>query len=123
MVHFTTGCSPFLLMFGREPRLPIEVTLGTDHIDADARSYPAYVKSLRKHPSFTYEKVTEAANKSAARNKQTYDSHTRVAAIQVEDHVLVRNLSIRGKHKLSNCWEEDPCEVVECIPGLPVYKV
>ena len=39
------------------------------------------------------------------------------------DLVLVRNLSIRGKHKLADRWEEDPYRVVECIPGLPVYKV
>ena len=37
--------------------------------------------------------------------------------------MLVRNLSIRGKHKLADRWEEDPFRVVECIPGLPVYKV
>ena len=39
------------------------------------------------------------------------------------DLVLVRNLSIRGKHKLADRWEEDPYRVVECIFGLPVYKV
>ena len=39
------------------------------------------------------------------------------------DLVLVRNLSIRGKHKLADRWEEDPYRVVECIYELPVCKV
>lgn len=121
--HSTTGFSPFLLMFGREPRLPIDVALGVNHLSSESTSYPAYIASLRDRLSFAYGKVIEEARKSAARNKQLYDSRARQATIQTGDLVLVRNLSIRGKHKLADRWEENPYQVVECIPGLPVYKV
>ena len=69
------------------------------------------------------ENVTDEASRSAAHNKQLYESRARQASIQVEDQVLVRNLSIQGEHKLADCWEENPNHVVECIPGLLVYKV
>ena len=121
--HSTTGFSPFLLMFGREPHLPIDVALGVNSVTSGSGSYPAYIANLRDRLNIAYQKVIEESIKSAARNKQSYDSRARQATIQVGDLVLLRNLSIRGKHKLADRWEEDPYPVVECIPGLPVYKV
>lgn len=116
--HSTTGFSPFLLMFGRESRLPIDVALGVDHGNfGSAKPYPAYIGSLRDRLHFAYEKVFDEAKKSSARNKQLYDGRARQATIQVGDQVLVRNLSIRGKHKLADRWEENPYQVLECIPG------
>ena len=121
--HSTTGFSPFLLMFGRESHLPIDITLGVNSVTSGSGSYPAYIANLWDRLSLTYQKVIAESRKSAARNNQSYDSRAHQAAIQVGDLVLVRNLSIRGKHNLADRWEEDPYRVVECIPGLPVYKV
>ena len=121
--HSTTGFPPFLLMFGREPHLQIDVALGVNSVTSGSESYPAYIANLRDRLSLAYQKVIEESRKSAARNKQSYDSRARQATIQVGDLVLVRNLSIRGKHELADLREEDPYRVVECIPGLPVYKV
>lgn len=115
MNHSTIGFSPFLPMFGRAPGLPIDVAMGIHKEAASHRtSLPAYLKSLREHLSFSYKKVIEAANKSATHNKHICDRRTRLAIIQVGDYVFMRNLSLRGKHKLGDRWEEDPCEVVEC---------
>lgn len=58
----------------------------------------AYVLPMRK--------LSNRQKKSAARGKRLYDSRTRQASIQVGDLVLVGILVL-----------------VECIPGLPVYKV
>ena len=96
-----------------------------DHGNASTRSYPAYAKSLCDRLLFAYEKKIATVKKLAARSKQIYDSCARLSAtcIQVSDHVLVRNLSVRGKHKLGDRWGKGSCEVVECFPGLPVYKI
>jgi len=92
-------------------------------VSSGSGSYPTYIANLKDRLSVAYQKVIEESRKSAARNKQSYDSRAHQTSIQVGDLVLVRNLSIRGKHKLADHWEEDPYRVVECIPGLPVYKV
>lgn len=123
MKHSTNGFSPFALMFGREPCLPIDVALGVNPVSSGSKSYPAYITNLRDHLSHAYRKVLEESKKSAARNKQLYNSRACQAAIQEGDLVLMRNLSIRGKQKLADRWEENPYQVVECISGLPVYKV
>ena len=85
--HSTTGFSPFLLMFGREPHLPIDVALGVNSVTSGSGSYPAYIANLRDRLSLTYQKVIEESRKSAARNKQSYDSRARQATIRVGDLV------------------------------------
>ena len=85
--------------------------------------YPAYIASLRDRLILAYQKVIKESRKSAAHSKQSHDSRACQAANQAVNLVLVSNLSIRGKHKLADRWEEYPYQVVECIPGLPVYKV
>ena len=110
-------------MFGLEPHLPIDIALGVNSATSGSGSYPVYIANLRDCLSLAYQKVIEDSRKSAAHNKQSYESRAHQATIQVGDLVLVRNLSTRGKHKLADRWEEDPYRVVGCIPGLPVYKV
>ena len=100
-------------MLEREPHLPIDVALGVNSVTSGSGSYPAYIANLRDPLSLAYQKVSEESRKSAACNKQSYDSRARQATIQVCDLVLVRNLSIRGKHKLADRWEEDPYRVVD----------
>ena len=89
----------FRVNFGREPRLPNDVALGVNPVSSGSKSYPAYVTNLRDRLSHAYRKVVEVSKRSAARNKQLYDSRARQATIQEGDLVLVRNLIIRGKHK------------------------
>ncbi|KAK7915390.1 hypothetical protein WMY93_011151 [Mugilogobius chulae] len=47
-VHETTGFAPFLLMFGRVPRLPVDVMFGSVLNDPEVVDYDRYVASLRK---------------------------------------------------------------------------
>ena len=45
--HESTGFSPHLLLFGREPKLPIDVTFGMDREDSNNHVYTEYVTSPR----------------------------------------------------------------------------
>ncbi|KAK0131569.1 hypothetical protein N1851_033744 [Merluccius polli] len=56
-------------------------------------------------------------------NKQRFDSKVRESTLAAGDRVLVRNVSIRGKHKIADRWSETIYTVVKQIQDSPVYVV
>ena len=123
-VHDSTGNSPFYLMFGRSPRLPIDLAFNLQKTN-DPTDYPQYVAKWKTAMQETYTKASAAANKNAAGGKKHYDKKIRSSLLQPGDRVLVRNLSQRGgPGKLRAYWEER-VHVVKSRkgPDSPVYEV
>ncbi len=120
----TTGFSPFFLLFGRHPRLPIDLILQTK-TPSTKQDYPQYVKQWRTAMQESYRLAGQKINERAAKAKKTYDRFVRSSILQPGDRVLVRNLSERGgPGKLRSFWENDIYLVVERKgPDSPVYEV
>lgn len=122
--HESTGQSPYLFMFGRNPRLPIDVVFGLRKDDFEPSTN--YIKELKGRLSKAYQLAEEAANKAIEKQKQMYDTKVRGANISIGDKVLVRILAFDGKHKLSDKWEEEPYTVITQpntdIPGYTVRR-
>lgn len=120
--HESTGQSPHLLMFGRNPRLPIDVAFSLR--EEDRQPSTKYVQELRERLAKAYQLAEEAAKKARDKQKQTYDTKVRGANILVGDKVLVRIVAFDGKHKLSNKWEEEPYDVIDQPnKDIPVFTV
>lgn len=119
----TTGYSPYELMFGRQPRLPIDLVLGTHPGKSSHKSYSEYVKHLRQNLQESYTLATEHSKKMGEKNKVRFDKKVRAAELYAGDRVLVKNVNIRGKHKLANRWEQTIYIVVKRIQDSPVYIV
>ena len=122
--HDSTGYSPYFLMFGRHPRLAIDAFFGLNPDVLAAKTHTEYVRKLRQRLHFAYQKASREAKKSAAHHKSTYDLKARSSVIQPGDRVLVRNVGIRGKHKLADRWEHKPYIVKQQPnPDIPVFVV
>ena len=121
----STGYCPYYLMFGRLPRLPIDVQFGLFRNRQDITfSRSKYVDRLKKRLDFAYEKAYEAQCKSSSRNKKRYDRSATACALEKGDLVLVRALRHKGKHKLQNRWEDKEYVVMAQLdPNIPVYTV
>ncbi|XP_024658169.2 retrovirus-related Pol polyprotein from transposon opus [Maylandia zebra] len=119
----TTGYSPYQLMFGRQPNLPIDVAFGLNVSRQDSVTHSEYVKKLRESLQESYKLAVEHSEKAALRNKSRYDLKVRESTLEVGDRVLVKNVGIRGKHKLADRWSQTVYKVVKQLNDSPVYVV
>ena len=121
--HESTGYSPFYLMFGRHPRLPIDVAMGVEPSEGDAEGHD-YTEKLRERLEFAYKLATDQSEKASGRHKTLYDRRVRGATVEIGDRVLVKNVGLRGKNKLANRWEDHVYTVLEKPnESIPVFVV
>ncbi len=118
-----TGYSPYYLMFGREARLPVDLCFETSKDGTDERKHFQYVECLKRDLQRAYQLARQAADKTHLRNKRAYDQKVKFQKIQEGDRVLLKNLGLKGKHKLESRWSSIPHVVVGQMPNLPVFRV
>ena len=122
--HDSTGCSPFSLMFGCEPRLPVDVAMGVPDEEGQEGHGRDYAMKLRDSLQRAYEIAGAYADKAGGRHKRRYDAKVREAVPAVGDRVLVKSVGHQGKHKLADVWENCPYTVRrQPNPDIPVYHV
>ena len=122
--HEATGYSPFFLLFGRHPRLPVDLMFGIEG-QINHENHSQYVEKWRRAMTEAYELASKKSSEIGARAKQRYDRFVRSSVLLPGDRVLVRNLSERGgAGKLRSHWE-DRVHVVVSRKGddSPVYEV
>ncbi|KAL5463810.1 hypothetical protein EMCRGX_G032745 [Ephydatia muelleri] len=92
-IHSSTGVSPFVMMFGRQPKLPPS----TNAFDA-----MTYSKSLCAKLDHLKDFVDTHLQQAAQHQKAAYDRHTKVRSFQVGQPVW---LSVPTAGKLDPRWE------------------
>ena len=121
--HDSTGFSPFYLLFGRTPRLPIDLMFGLKPPEGYS-TYPEYVRNWRRAMKEAYNLASAQARKSADIGKRQYDKKVRHTALCEGDRVLVRNMTERGgPGKLRSYWEREIYVVTQKRKDMPVYEV
>ncbi|XP_023191351.1 peroxisomal trans-2-enoyl-CoA reductase isoform X3 [Xiphophorus maculatus] len=121
--NVVTGFTPYELMFGRCPRLPVDLAFGLPVREQSSISHSEYVKNLQSSLKESYKLASENALKSAAKNKTRFDQKITPCSLEIGDRVLVRNIRLRGKHKLADRWEPGVYKVVNRAENVPVYTV
>lgn len=118
-----TGYTPYELMFGRCPRLPIDLAFNLPVREKEQQTHSQYVQDLKARLKESYLLSSKNAAKNAERNKTRFDQRIIPSKLEVGSRVLVRNMRLRGKHKLADKWEPDVFVVLKCAKDLPVYTV
>ena len=94
-----TGFSPHYLMFGREPKLPLDITFGLPNPNMEAVIHERYVKQLQSRLKWSYGVAQCRNEKEAARQKNYYDLKVHCTPLKVGDVVVPRQKSFRAKPK------------------------
>ena len=68
-----TGFSPYFLMFGREPRTPVDETFEVTFPFRREKNTHDYVHNLRERLQWAYQVAKEHIDKDVARRKLYYD--------------------------------------------------
>ena len=117
-----TGYSPFFVMFGRKPKLPID-----SMFDQAADKLPGntsyvnkwYVEMIQAHLI-----ASENSAKSRLLGKKQYDKKVHHIALETGDRVSIKNLAPRqAPHKLRSYWEDKVHVVVSRKDDGMVYVV
>ena len=104
-------------------RLSIDLCFRASDDESDEKSHYQYVNSLKRDLQRAYQLASQSAEKTHQRNKRAYDQKVSLQNLQEGDHVLLRNLGLKGKHKLESRWGSTPYVVVGKLPNLPVFRV
>lgn len=119
-----TGFSPFYLLYGRSPRLPVDMLFNLTSEQGNCNHHH-YMEKWKEGMEEAYEITRENAHKATIRSKKHYDSKTKSSVLQPGDRVLIRNMTPRGgTGKLRNHWEDIIHTVVRQVkPDIPVYEL
>ena len=105
--HSVTSFSPYYLLFGRNPRLPIDVMLstynGNNYEEPDCQKY---TKEWSERMTKAFKIASENTKNRRLSNKKLKDKRATLAPLEIGGRVLVRNLLERGgPGKLRSFWE------------------
>ena len=123
--YVSTTYSPYYLMFGRHPRLPIDVEFGLHKPNcSDNCSKSRYIQKLRRRLNYAHKKASKYSSEQAQKYKTSYDRSVKGPQLQVNDLILVKIVAHKARHKIQDKWESEQYIVLEQpIPGTPVYRV
>ncbi|KAI4897980.1 hypothetical protein NFI96_009222 [Prochilodus magdalenae] len=122
-VHETSGFAPFQLMFGRVPRLPVDVMFQHALRDSVVVGYDAYVETLMSYLQEASKIAQQHATKEQRKQAQGYNRRVKGIHLNVGDRVLVANKGERGKKKLADRWEATVYTIVDRNPQTHTYKL
>ena len=120
-----TGYSPYFLMFGRWPRLPVDLLFPTVRRDENSWTTDKYVTSLYDKLKSALVSARDTALLEAQRQKQLYNCKAGAVELHPGDKVLVKLDTFRGqRRKLKNRVGDALYILVKCVAdGIPSYEV
>ena len=110
-------------MFGRRPRLPVDLLFPTVRRDENSRTTDEYIMSLYDKLKSALASARDTALLEAKRQKRLYDRKAGAVELHPGDKVLVKLDAFRGQwRKLKNRWGDALYTVVKRVADeIPAY--
>lgn len=118
--HASTGFTPYQLMFGRPPKLPIDhmfQSTETDQVEDKAD----YLRRL-KEQMLTTHKLAQHQLQHQAEKRVKQHNKPLLSKLESGTQVLIKNRVI-GRNKIQNYWNPEPYRVLGRLKGKDVYLI
>ena len=123
MCSAVTGYSPYYLLFGRRPRIPVDYLFPTLCDSPHQTKMEVSVVAMQKRLKEAFAVVRRLTSEEVARQCRYYDRKAGAVALQPGDVVMVRTDGFVGKWKVKDRWEDGGFIVETQLEDWPVYKV
>ena len=117
-----TGYSPYYLLFGRRPRIPVDYLFPTLRDSPHQTKMEVSVVAMQKRLKEAFAVARCLTSKEAAKQCRYYDRKAGAVALQPGD-VMIRTDGFVGKRKVKDQWEDGGFVVESQLEDWPVYKI
>jgi hypothetical protein len=108
----STGFSPYFLLFGRNPRLPIDFLLDDESTEEQHKSYQQQISDWKASMREAH-RIAAQNSKLSKDNGKKRRNTTKYVALEVGDRVLVKNVKEKGgPGKIRAFWEADIYKII-----------
>ena len=118
-----TGYSPYYLLFGRRPRIPVDYLFPTLHDSPHQTKMEVSVAAMQKRLKEAFTVAKHLTSEEVARQCCYYDRKAGAVALQPGDVVMVCTDGFVSKRKVKDRWEDGGFIVESQLEDWPVYKV
>ena len=118
-----TRYSPYYLLFGRQPRIPVDYLFPTLRNSPHQTKMEVSVAAMQRRLKEAFAVARHLTSEDAAKQCCYYDQKARAVALQPGDVVMVRIDGFVGKRKVKDWWEDGGFIVESQLEDWLVYKV
>ena len=118
-----TRYSPYYLLFGRRPRIPVDYLFPTLPDSPHQTKMEVSVAAMQKRLKEAFTVARCLTSEEVARQCHYYDRKAGAVALQPGDVVMVHTDGFVGKRKVKDRWEDGGFIVESHLEDWPVYKV
>ena len=118
-----TGYSPYYLLFGRRPRIPVDYLFPTLRDSPHQTKMEVSVVAMQKRLKEAFTVARHLTSEEVARQCRYYDRKAGAVALQPGDVVMACTDGFVGKRKVKDQWEDGGFIVESQLEDWPVYKV
>ena len=118
-----TRYSPYYLLFGRRPRIPVDYLFPTLRDSPHQTKMEVSVVAMQKRLKEAFAVARHLTSEEAAKQCRYYYHKAGAIALQPGDVVMVHTDGFVGKRKVKDQWEDGGFIVESQLEDWPVYKV
>ena len=118
-----TGYSPYYLLFGRRPRIPVDYLFPTLCDSPHQTKMEVSVAAMQKRLKEAFAVARHLTSEEVAKQCRYYDRKAGAVTLQPGDVVMVCTNGFVGKQKVKDQWEDGGFTIESQLEDWPVYKV